>query len=287
MEKKIGEIVEFLSISHGIDISGYDGTFVEKTIDRRLTFHDHINVNNYLALLKSNSREVDELIDSLHISFSEFFRNPLTFAHLEQNIVPMLLTRKQKQKQMELRIWSTACASGQEAYSMAILLDEMNSNRNEKFKFRIFATDNNPDELRKAERGIFSAINLNKVTLQRFQTYFSGKDESFEISPHLLEYLDFSYFDLLDNQKSCPAPSIYGNFDIIFCSNLLFYYKPASRQRILEKIGNTLASGGFLVTGETERDILTKNNYREVYANSAIFQKNIRNIAVNSSNSSL
>jgi chemotaxis methyl-accepting protein methylase len=287
MEKKIGELVEFLSVSHGIDISGYDGTFVKKAIDRRLTFHDHIDLNKYLTLLTSNSKEVDELIDSLHISFSEFFRNPLTFACLEQNIVPLLLARKQKQKQMELRIWSAACASGQEAYSMAILLDEMNCNRIEKFNFRIFATDNNPDELRKAERGHFSAANLNKVTLQRFQTYFSGKDENFDISPRLLEYLDFSYFDLLDDQRSCPAPSIYGNFDIIFCSNLLFYYKPASRQRILEKIGNTLASGGFLVTGETERDILTKNNFREVFANSAIFQKNIKTSSVNSSNFSL
>ena len=287
MEKKICEIVEFISVSHGIDLSGYDGTFVEKTIDRRLSIHEHISHNNYLALLKSNNREVEELIDSLHISFSEFFRNPLTFAYLEQNIVPILLARKQKQKQMELRIWSAACASGQEAYSLAILLDEMNSYRTEKFKFRIFATDNNPNELRNAERGIFNAVNLNKVTLQRFQTYFSAKDESFHISPQLIEYLDFSYFDLLSDQRSCPAPSIYGNFDIIFCSNLLFYYKPASRTRILEKLGNTLASGGYLVTGETERDILTKNNYHEVFANSAIFQKGIKNSSANSTTFSL
>jgi chemotaxis methyl-accepting protein methylase len=85
--------------------------------------------------------------------------------------------------------------------------------------------------------------------------------------------VDFSFFDLLSDQGACPASSIYGNFDLVLCCNLLFYYKPEFRTRILEKLSNTLAPGGFLVTGETEREILLKNGYREYIEFSSIFLK--------------
>jgi len=273
MESKFNGIAEFLKSNHGIDLSGYDSSFVEKTIERRLALCKGFIHVDYLNFLTNNAAEVHLLIDSLHNSFTESFRNPLTFSYLEQLVLPQLLASKSRKNEKNIRIWSAACASGAEPYSLAILLDELNESYPSKFNFRIFATDNNPTELNKAKEGIFNSSSMNKVTLKRVNHNFSREEESYILSPRLKELVDFSYFDLLSDTKSCPEPSIYGNFDLVMCSNLLFYYKPALRSKILDKVENTMAPGAFLVTGETERDILTKHNFHELYDHSAIFQK--------------
>jgi chemotaxis methyl-accepting protein methylase len=79
-------------------------------------------------------------------------------------------------------------------------------------------------------------------------------------------------FDLFSEQLSCPPASIFGDFDLMVCANLLFYYKNEDRKIILKKAGKCLAKGGFIITGETERDILIRHNYHEVFPQSAIFQ---------------
>ncbi|MEI7829789.1 MAG: CheR family methyltransferase [Prolixibacteraceae bacterium] len=275
MENLISEIVDLLRVSYETDVSGFDKSFVEKSIDRRLVFHNNLPIKDYLPFLRINPEEGQQLLDSLHISYSEFFRNPLTFAYLEQFVLPQLRNQKLKEKNTEIRIWSAACASGQEAYSIAILLDELNQQSTKKINYRIFATDNNPGELLKAKNGIFDFSALQKITLCRAQKYFIKKNDSYSISQTISQRVDFSLFDLLTDQRSSPAPSIYGNFDLVICSNVLFYYMPVARKRMIEKIGKTLALGGFLVTGETEREFLQKSNYQEVYMNSAIFQKNV------------
>lgn len=278
MGKEVIDIIELLKDSTGVDISCFDDSFLLKSIEKRLIVKAIPSLDDYFHYLKIHQKEAVSFLDSLHISFSEFFRNPLTFAYLEQFILPQLLAGKRKKADKEIRIWSAACASGQESYSLAILFDELRENSSEKLDFRIFATDNNHLELSKAQEGTFSAYTLSKVTLKRLNTYFVQQEDHYTVSASLKNQVDFSYFDLLKDQRTCPAPSIYGNFDLVMCSNLLFYYKPACRRRILEKIGHTLAPGGYLVTGETEREILMKYNYQEVFENSAIFRKSDKEI---------
>lgn len=272
MEMQTKDFIELIEKSQGTDISVFDESYLVKSIECRRSLHENMSLKDYYSLLSTSGSEASILIDSLRIAYSEFFRNPLTFSCIEQLILPSLFAKKSKEKRKKIRIWSAACASGQESYSLAILVDEMKENLEEEIDIRIFATDINEAELAKAEQGIFSSYHLNKVTLKRLQTYFVKNDETYKIASSLKKYLDFSYFDLLSDQKTCPTPSIYGDFDIVMCCNLLFYYTPESRKRILEKIRNTLAPGGYLITGETERDILLKNNYKEVFEASAIFR---------------
>lgn len=276
MENTINDIVELLMQSSGIDISAYDPSFLIKSLADKRSGKSSLPVSDYYYLLKTDRGEASRFAESLHIGYSEFFRNPLTFAYLEQYILPQIWSNKKKLKESGLRIWSAACASGQEPYSLAILLDEMAEILQEKPQISIFATDNNPEELEKAQEGIYDPCSLSKVTLKRIKNYFTPVGNNYEISTTVRKYVDFSHFDLLSDQRSCPAPSIYGNFDLVFCSNLLFYYKPESRRNILDKISKTMSPGAFLVTGETERDILLKSNFHEVYENSAIFKKSYK-----------
>jgi len=273
MKIEIQEIINLLLHTKGTDISIFEENFLIKTIDKRLLATDNKSYQDYFRYLVANESETDLLFKSFHISFSEFFRNPLTFAVLEQIIFPSFLEKKKIKKEKDIRIWSAACASGQESYSLAILFDELIEASNSKIVCRIFATDISPLELSNASRGVYPTKSVNKVTLQRIKKYFTKKGESHTISQNLRKYIDFSVFDLLTEHGDSPPASIFGNFDVIFCSNILFYYKPEYRLRILEKLSKNLSSGGFLITGEAEREIVKSFKFREVFPNSAVFQK--------------
>lgn len=245
---------------------------MQKSLYKRISATGR-TLNDYSDYLKENQIEGNEFINSLQITFSEFFRNPLTFACLEQIVLPTLVAKKATNKDKELRIWSSACAEGQEPYSLAILWDEMNQITKTKIFFRIFATDINREALNRAKAGLYNRTTLKKVTLERIQAYFQPQGDQYIINPNLNEYINFSFFNLLTEECTCPPESIFGNFDIVLCSNVLFYFKPEFRYLIIEKLGYCLAPGGYLISSETERELLITNNYKEVFPNSAIFQK--------------
>lgn len=273
MTISIEPYLNFFHTKYNHDVSVYDDAFLLNIINDRRRELGLLTDREYMNYLESNTAEAILFKSKLNNSYSEFFRNTLTFAYLEQIILPQLIEKKKIKKENQIRIWSAACASGQEAYSIAILCDELIETKKVDINYLIFATDIDPDELVNAQKGIYQLATLGKVTLKRTETYFSRKDENYIIASEIKRHIDFSVFDLLSDQGSCPPASIYGNFDLIFCSNLLFYYKPEFRNQMLEKIGNSLTKGGYLITGETEREIIKGNNYREVFVNSAIFQK--------------
>ena len=111
------------------------------------------------------------------------------------------------------------------------------------------------------------------MNLMRVKQWFLNDKETYTINPLLKNNIDFSVLDLFNEQLSCPPASIFGDFDIVVCANLLFYYKQEFRKIILDKATNCLANNGYLVVGKTERDILLQHNFHEVYPQSGIFQK--------------
>lgn len=274
MTNEISDIAEYLFESKGIDIDVYDDTFLLKCLEKRIPMTDCKNKQEYLEYLKSKDNEVDLFLNSMRISFSEFFRNQLTYSYLDQVIIPQLFERKRQLNEKEIRIWSAACAAGQEAYSIAILCDEHFKHRDYDFDFRIFASDISYEELKIAKSGIYTKDSLNKVTFKRLECYFRSYGDEYHISKNIINKIDFSIYDLLNSAGTCPPSSIFGNFDIVFCSNLLFYYKPEYRNFILDKMANSLSPHGYLITGDSEREIAVKNHFHEVFIASSIFQLN-------------
>jgi chemotaxis protein methyltransferase CheR len=256
MNRGLTGLIEISKQNHSRDISIFDEDFLQKTLDKRAAAYA-VSPAGYLAFLAGNPAEMEAFSQSLIISFSEFFRNPLTFSFLEQVVLPYLLEKKEKNGQREIRIWSAGCAAGMEAYSIAILLDELTATH-EGVSYRIFATDLSEPALDSARRGEYEAAALQNVRLKHLGKYFSRQEEYYRIDPRLCEHIDFSRFDLLDEQCTCPPASIFGNFDLVFCSNLLFYYREDIRQTILSKIQRCLSPDGYLVTGEAERAIVEK-----------------------------
>lgn len=258
-----------------MDLTAYDSSFLKRTVESRMDSQRINSYQGYIEKLENEEQEQDVLRRSLNNSYSEFFRSPLTFDYLEYILLPLICEQKRRTQEKEIRIWSAACAGGQEAYSLAILCDELLQGKGSEITCRVFATDHCADELEKARKGLYSMQNMGKVSLDRFKKYFEleEKEEVYRVISPLKAIVDFSIFDLLSIAGSSPPSSIYGDFDIVFCSNLLFYYKHEFRQAILQKLGRSLRTGGYLITGEAEREIVKANSYSEVFSNSAIFQK--------------
>ncbi|MHC1737438.1 MAG: protein-glutamate O-methyltransferase CheR [Ignavibacteriaceae bacterium] len=273
MKKITDKISELLLSAYGMDITRFDESFLEKAIANHASKADCKTIEEYSKLLQQKEKEARILVDSLSINYSEFFRNPVTYAYLEQQVFPQLAENKIKKGEKEIRIWSAACAAGQEPYTISIICSELKDSVSYKINTFIFGTDNNKAELRKAQAGVYQSSSLGRVPLKYIEKYFTKNGNSYTLHSSVSENVLFSAFDLFSETDSCPPISIYGNFDMIFCANVLFYYKDEYRKLIMKKLSNSLAGGGYLITGETERNFVMRNNYREVFPTSGIFQK--------------
>jgi chemotaxis methyl-accepting protein methylase len=272
MKKELDRIIRVIQQLSGTDISMFDNSFLSRSLEKRLSVTQCVSIDRYLDFLVINPEEARFLCSSLIIQFSEFFRNPLTFSLLEQVVLPRLIQKKITTRQKEIRIWSAACSAGQEAYSLAIIFEELLARSDDKLSYRIFATDLIEARLDEARRGQFTEASLGQVSMKRLTRWFEKRGDMYHIQPVLRDHIDCSVFDLLNSERFSPPASIFGDFDLIFCANLFFYYKTEYRELMIRKIGNCLAPKGHLVTGDTERDILMNHNYQEICQQSAIFQ---------------
>jgi chemotaxis methyl-accepting protein methylase len=253
MKDELARVVAVMGRVHGIDLAIYDEDFLAKSVDRRMAGLA-ADTAGYLSLLEKDSTESAQLFRSMDVSFSEFFRDPLVFALLEQVILPAVANRKVPGS--EIRVWSAGCAAGEEPYSVAILLDELSASRPGGIPYRIFATDAHEDVLATARAGIYAAPAVRNVRLKHLESGFTRLDGAYVVAPRLRERIEFSRHDLLDPHSDSPAGSIFGDFDVICCRNLLMYYRPETRRFILEKLCRSLAGDGYLVAGEVERVII-------------------------------
>ena len=265
------KFIKHLFQTHGIDISKYEENFLIKSIQRRMSETGCKTLEDYNSFVLKDINEAGWFIDSLQVCYTEFFRNTLTFSVLEKIIIPSLVMRTLKSNRNEIRVWSAACASGQETYSIAMLLNEFSTVKGKKINFRIFATDQSELQILEAKLGRYTEKELNSVSLKRVNQWFTKSDATYDVKPQLKEYIEFSVFDLLNKEYSCPPTSIYGDFDLVICSNLLFYYQPEYRKKIIEKVRRCMSVNGYLITGEAERVMMNQSGLREMYPMSAIF----------------
>jgi chemotaxis methyl-accepting protein methylase len=274
MTEDISMVIEVMAEVYGRSISDFDISFLKKTITQRLGITGIFQLSGYCEYLVCHPDEAELLYSSLFVSFSEFFRNTLTFAMIEHMALPRLIEKKLKSGKTEIRIWSAGCSAGQESYSLAILLDDFINSAETPVSYRIFATDISDNELKKGIAGVYDTITVSNVRMKHMKTYFHSGPERVSIIPRLKDQVDFSFYDLLDSNSASPPGSIFGDFDIIFCSNLFFYYKPESQKLILNKIHQALSDEGYLASGETERAIVLNSGlFTEICRPSAVFRK--------------
>jgi len=273
MYKDLPFLVKHLSDLSKMDFSHLDDHFLLQTIERRLEACGLGKPNEYMDFLSANPEEVSYLIQSLKVTYTEFFRNSLTYGHLEQWLIPTIV--KGKTSNSELRIWSVGCSTGQEPYSIAVLLERIKKTTNQEIRYRIIATDNNDSALMLAQNGHYNQQEIQNVRYKDIEEYFVKKDDKYSISTEVKNNVSFSHFDLLQSDSAFPEASIFGSFDLVICCNLLYYYKPKQQQIMIKKLVKAMADNGYLITGETEKQAVAKcTNLAMPVPPSPIFQSN-------------
>lgn len=271
MKKDNKDFQDYFLKENNSDISRYHETFFHNSLQTRMKATKCDSLDDYYDFLQQHHNERSELLASLMISYSAFFRNPLTWAFMEGMLLATIIADKTGNK--EIRIWSAACAAGQEAYSMAILAEEYLNDKDCKFCYRIFATDREKCQIDLAQKGTYHADQLANLSLKYCAKWFTQKGDFYTVKPPLKEHIEFSVLDLFDEHYSCPPASIFGDFDLVICANVLFYYKNEYRKIIIDKIINSMNEKGYLIVGKTEREIMINSGFREVYPYSGIFKK--------------
>lgn len=256
-------------------LSEYDVSYLETSLKRQAKLDSVLLFDDYLHALRKSPEQVERLYQQMKIGYSTFFRDTFAFAYLKHKIIPKLLQTKKILNQKEIRIWSLACSTGQEAYSIAITLDEINHLTPSDLHFQLFASDVNEQSIHFAKAGKYPQKGIENVTLKQKDTYFTElEDSNFQLIPKIKEYINFSVFDLLDNALSTPSNSVFGGFDIIFCYNILYYYNEKELAVILKKIHRNLNLGGYLFVSNTEKNIIEKWTNYKAGKDCSIFKKN-------------
>jgi two-component system CheB/CheR fusion protein len=237
-------LLDRLRTRHGIDFTAYKTPTITRRLWRRVTAIGLPTIAAYLAYLDEHAEEEQRLIADFLIKVTRFFRDPALFARLREDILPDLVATAGHEGR-ELRLWSAGCATGEEAYSLALLAVEALERVSNPPPVRIFATDLDETALGFARRGIYPAAALADVPDELRAQYFSERDGGCEVAKQVRGLVVFGSHDLA---QRAPFP----NIDLILCRNVLIYFTPDLQRRALELFAYSLREGGVLVLGKSE-----------------------------------
>ncbi len=251
----------------GYDFRDYKRGTVTRRLERRLHATGAKTYRDYMQFLDAHSEEYQRLADDLSIKVSGFLRSPYAFEQVASLVLPELISRKR-----ELRFWSTACARGEEPYSIAILLAEFLGNQRQDFDISIHATDISRQTLQEAQAGVYSPKDIEGLTPTLRENYFTPHNKGYVVKADIRQMVNFSYFDLTSTIRQ-P----FGDMDCIFCCNVLIYLQSQLQERVLNMLYDSLATPGYLILGEAETPTSSLNDKLECLDTKAkIYKKNGR-----------
>jgi two-component system CheB/CheR fusion protein len=227
----------------GRDFSRYKRSTILRRIERRMQIRQTEELAEYVGILRDENGEVNQLADDLLVTVTNFFRDVAVFDVLEQEIIPALF--KGKGLDDDIRVWSVGCATGEEAYSLAMLLMEEAARHEAGPRVQVFATDLHDLSLRKAREGFYSGDIQADVSPARLKRFFVKESGGYRIRKEVRELVVFAPHNLMGDPP-------FSRIDLITCRNLLIYIQRDRQQDIIELFHYALRSNGFLVLGTSE-----------------------------------
>lgn len=224
----------------GIDLSCYKERQMKRRIESMIKRNGEKDFEGYFQLINSNVDRFNEFINYLTINVSEFFRNANQWVILKEQIIPQLLEGK-----TTLKVWSAACSTGEEPYTLAMVLSHFFPLH----KIKIQAYDIDDEALNKAKLGVYSAKSIANVPESFKKKYFTSVGNSFKISDDIKRCVEFKKFNLLKD----PYPR---GYDLIVCRNVMIYFTEDAKDEMYHKFNDALREGGILFVGSTEQIIL-------------------------------
>ncbi len=237
----ISAILEYLNSERQIDLHNYKSNTLRRRIHRRVALGGFTDISAYLTHLKANPVELEALINDIFISVTQFMRDPIVWEKLRLQVIAHL----NKSPGKLLRIWCVGCSSGEEAYSWAILLEEIKSQVQKDFDFIIFATDISEKSINQARRGVYDISLIEQLNADLLGKYFVQNQYGYQVIRFIRDKIVFSTHNLLLDPP-------FSNMDFLSCRNVLIYFNPKLQKRALANFAYSLHKDGLLILGTSE-----------------------------------
>lgn len=254
----------------GVDFSAYKMNTIKRRILRRMSMYKIGAIKEYAKLLNQKAEETGILYQDLLINVTSFFRDTETHKYLKDILFPKLLKRKKEGE--TLRIWVPACATGEEAYSIAMTLIEIQESQNTNIPIQIFATDLSAYAIGKARIGVYTKEELETVSPKRIQRFFTKADGNFRVNKVLRDMCVFAPHNILRDPP-------FSRLDFISCCNLFIYLDTAAQKKTVNTFHYALNKDGFLMLGKSENISQAVNLFTSVNKKYKIFSRKINSAA--------
>ena len=257
-------LLEFLQRSRGFDFTGYKRTSLERRFRRRMDTVGCKAYSDYLDYLEVHPDEYAQLFDTLLINVTEFFRDPPAWEHLREDALPALLEGKTDNE--PVRVWSAGCASGEEAYSIAMVLAQLLGDVGYGERVKIYATDIDEDALTTARAATYTAKDLTAVPEELRERFFEGADQRFAFRKDLRRNVIFGRNNLVQD-----API--SRLDLLVCRNTLMYFNAETQSRILRHFHFALRDAGILMLGKSEMMVAHRDFFEPTDIKKRVFRR--------------
>ncbi|WFP51465.1 chemotaxis protein CheB [Methylomonas sp. EFPC3] len=241
-DSDLTRIFALLRDKHKVDFTFYKPNTIVRRIERRITINQCRDLKEYRNLLEENPQEVSTLFQELLIGVTSFFRDDTVFEEIRSKWLPQLVKSISNN---EIRVWIAGCSTGEEAYSLAIMLAEYREYSGNFFRMKLFATDVDAKAVEKASSGLYPESIAADIPSHLLVKYFSRREDSFQISQSIREMVVFAQHNLI---KDPP----FTNIHLLSCRNLLIYLQPILQRKILELFNFSLVKDGLLMLGTSE-----------------------------------
>src|SRR5256885_1418512 len=242
-DKTIEKIIERIHLARNFDFRNYKRPTLRRRIERRMADRQIKSPEEYLALIQRDSREIEALFGSMLIKVTDFFRDRETWDLLSSKVIPHLLSEKRPGE--EIRVWCAGCATGEEAFSVALLLAEAMGPAFQNQEVKIFGTDLDEKAIAFARRGIYSAEKVKAVPAEMLQSWFVQVPEGWCVRKELRRTVVFGVNNLVSD-----API--SRLDLLLCRNVFIYLDAQLQKRVLTRFHYALRRHGLLVLGKSE-----------------------------------
>ena len=256
-------LFELLREQYGIDFARYKANTVSRRLARRLSL-EGVELDAYVEELRQNPVELNTLYQDLLIGVTRFFRDPEAFQLLEERVIPEILERVPARE--EIRVWVAGCATGEEAYSLAILFHEALTREKRPLNLKLLATDMHRASLERASAGLYSDDQLVHVSEERLARYFTRRGGSYQVSNDLRQLVVFAPHNVM---KDAPFTRLH----LISCRNLLIYLDAEAQRSVISLFHFGLASGGVMFLGSSETAGALAHEFAVIHERAKLFRK--------------
>jgi len=242
-KETLAPILRLLRSATNVDFTQYKVNTLLRRVRRRMVLQKKAGLEDYTKHLRANPAEVEALCQDILINVTSFFRDPEMFEVLKTKVVPTLL--KKRQRQDPIRVWALGCSTGEEAYSLAMILSEATEASNTTTPVQIFATDISAPAIDRARAGVYSKERLQDLSRERLRRFFVEQHGEFRVAKSIRDLCVFSRHNVMSDPP-------FSRMDLVSCRNLLIYLEPSLQQRIIPVLHYALKPTGFLVLGASE-----------------------------------